>query len=169
MMENQYIVFETAKLANEKGFKLRCECFYNAVSGWKLQSDSILRTGQDEFLEAPTQAQLQKWLRGNGILVGVEPVEGKDRLKYAAIVKDLKTNEFILDGFSMYTEYEDAIEDGLQEALKTLPSNRTYSEDEMRNAMTHIARFAFKSVYFELAYREIDEYLQNINIHGISF
>ncbi len=119
-MEEQHIIFETARLAKEKGFNLRCEYFYNAGSGWKLQSDSILRTGHDEFVEAPTQAQLQKWLREKGLFVSAETVEGNNRLKYSAVVKDIKTNEFILDGFSMYIEYEDAIEDGLQEALKLI-------------------------------------------------
>jgi hypothetical protein len=121
-----------------------------------------LRTGHDEFVEAPTQAQLQKWLREKGFFVSAETVEGNDRLKYSAIVKDIKSNEFILDGFSMYIEYEDAIEDGLQEVLKIIPSDRTFTESEMRGAMRYIAKFALKHGDIKLAYSEIDEHLKGL-------
>lgn len=124
-MEEQYITFETADLAQEKGFNIRCEYFYNEGSGWKLQSDSILRTGKDEFLEAPTQSQLQKWLRDEkDIFVNVEPIRHNEKIKYSALVLSLKGNdsklELLLDGFTMYSSYEDAIEEGLQESLKLI-------------------------------------------------
>lgn len=166
-MEQQHIIFETARLAKEKGFNLRCECFYNAGSGWKLQSDSLVRTGDDEFVEAPTQAQLQKWLREKGLFVSAETVEGKDRLKYSAIVKSTRTKEFLLDGFSMYTEYEDAIEDGLQEALKLIPSKKVFTIEDMHKAMLHIADIAAANAYIKgrdisYTYREINEYLRGL-------
>jgi len=119
-MEEQRIIFETARLAKEKGFNLRCEYFYNAGSGWKLQSDSILRTGHDEFVEAPTQAQLQKWLREKGFFVSVEADTYNEIVKYNANILNLKTLLHPLDGFTIFPSYENAMEEGLQEGLKLL-------------------------------------------------
>jgi hypothetical protein len=62
-MKDELISFDTAILAKQKGFSLEQTHFFNAGSGWKLQSDYLIRTGSDVFVECPTQSLLQRWLR----------------------------------------------------------------------------------------------------------
>lgn len=121
-MTEQYISLETARLAKERGFNLTQDTFYNAGSQWKLQSDSLLRTGADEFLEAPTQSLLQRWLREeHGIHISIRRAYFWDEEEYNDFIylsgKD--EHEDITLGNEWET-YEDALENGLKEALKLI-------------------------------------------------
>lgn len=61
-MTEDYISLETAKLLKEKRFDIETRYFYNEGSGWKRQSDSIIKTGSGEWVNCPTQALVVKWL-----------------------------------------------------------------------------------------------------------
>ena len=122
-MEDQLISLKTAKLAKEIGFNIECNFFYNRGSNYKLQYDSIIRTGDDIFYEASTQSLLQKYLREiHNIFVTVNPIyyfKGGN-IGYAAEVNSLSSKnqgEILLDGFTIYSSYEEALEQGLYEAL----------------------------------------------------
>jgi hypothetical protein len=111
-MTEQLIQLDTARLAKEKGFDIRCDYFYNDGSGWKLQNDSLIRTGEDEFLEAPTQSLLQKWLRDVHDTVIVIRRTGGDNYWHWYI------QGVIEDGYA--DTYEQALEEGLLCSLKLL-------------------------------------------------
>lgn len=59
-----YCSFEVSKLLFNKGFAVKCEYFFNGGSGWKRQSDNILRQ-YDDLIENPTHALAIKWIREN--------------------------------------------------------------------------------------------------------
>ena len=126
-MQEQLITFETAKLAKEKGFfqeTNRLEIpYYNYkgefkgdVSDWRIRK--YIRgedTSDIEFVSAPTQSLLAKWLREkhNIHLIAYKNIN-IDGYDWCYITTDGITN------INSYKTYEEAYEIGLQEALKQI-------------------------------------------------
>ena len=133
-MEDTRINFETAKLAKEKGFPQetnRLEIpYYNYkgefkgdVSDWRIRK--YLRgedTSDIEFVSAPTQSLLAKWLREkHGIDISILILGISDYQVYIHKKRELKYNgivNFVFDNKDNI--YEEALELGLQEALKLI-------------------------------------------------
>lgn len=131
-MKEQLISLKTARLAKKQGFKERCYYFFNEGSGWKIQEDYMLR--QDKTIEAPSQSLLQKWLREEkDILVEVtfssrlsrklyEAAHEKPSLNFSwKIYTSIKDPSHFFPEFwtdDTFETYEEALEKGLQEALK---------------------------------------------------
>jgi len=120
-MKEQLISFECAKLAKEKGFDIPCFSFYrdngdlHGIGGKPAGTMPPYLSGINNQI-APTQSLLQKWLREEkNINIWVLPASafGKDKTWWDSIV----------DGqFAGQTcnTYEEALEEGLKEALKLL-------------------------------------------------
>ena len=128
-IEEQIISLETAKLANNKGFNAECDYFYNRGSNYKLQNDSIIRTGDDLIYEAPTQSLLQRWLRElHGVDIHITRNKPSYREYRVEIYKvdDTRTyihfqiNEEKSNGCKWFDDYEEALETALLEALKLI-------------------------------------------------
>ena len=115
-MKEQLITFDTAKLAKEKGFenktphKLRRD-YYNHLG--EINGDVteyikayVANKGLEKYntIDAPTQSLLQKWLSCLYI-----PMRGKACISDRKYVSKLK-----------FDTYEEALEEGLQEALKLI-------------------------------------------------
>ena len=130
-MEDTRINFETAKLAKEKGFPQetnRLEIpYYNYkgefkgdVSDWRIRK--YLRgedTSDIEFVSAPTQSLLTKWLREKHNIIVLVDYEGIDGYYYKFYsYKEGNKNYDASD--KNYNTYEEAYEIGLQEALKLI-------------------------------------------------
>lgn len=122
-MEDQLILFETAKLAEEKGFDIStgAECWVRTLGGDIIHNSerrSIIEHDRvDYYLSQPTQSLLQKWLREvHNIDVFVN--YPYDDPEYAADVRIPFGKRKLLDGFTIFETYEEALEEGLQEALK---------------------------------------------------
>jgi hypothetical protein len=142
-MEEQYITFETAKLAKEKGFNIRqsayydehanlCEvysCYCNdrdvnecSCGAWESYDEG------EKAIQTPTQALLQKWLR-EVHKVDVQLLRNKPGYDEYR-VEIYKTNEssnyqFISvkenGGYVLWrSKYEEALEIGLLEGLKLI-------------------------------------------------
>lgn len=119
-MQEQLISFETAKLAKEKGFDISSDKGYytHGESVLKLWTDGENWNNQKDFLcYCPTQSLLQKWLREIH-KISVEVHVGED---------EWEVEIFSIIGFSImissgviYETYEEALELGLQEALKLI-------------------------------------------------
>lgn len=66
-MENDLISFETAKTAKEKGFNFGCTYYYDFSgsigSGREIVNRINWNKSNDSIYSAPTQSQIQKWLR----------------------------------------------------------------------------------------------------------
>lgn len=131
-MKEQLVSLKTARSAKKQGFKERCHYFFNEGSGWKMQEDYMLR--QDKTIEAPSQSLLQKWLREEkDILVEVtfssrlsrklyEAAHEKPSLNFSwKIYTSIKDPSHFFPEFwtdDTFETYEEALEKGLQEALK---------------------------------------------------
>ena len=145
-MEEQLITYETAKLASEKRFypiyyefeKVPEEMYYEAEDfrryrysflNGKSEKDTELvlpaiykrkNLNYNFVCYAPTQSLLQKWLRENHeIHIEIIPDESDPKSIWHTIVYPLfcmkePSNEGAFD------TYEDALEKGLQEALKLI-------------------------------------------------
>ena len=112
-MEDTLISFETAKLAKEKGFN------------WK--NIEILEVkSKSAFLDSTTQSLLQKWLREVhkiNIFISSKTIENKTIfIPHGRTIPDTIKNNLIVDIIQYCTNntYEEALEIGLQEALKLI-------------------------------------------------
>ena len=125
-MNEQLISFKTAKLAKEKGFKLG--------SGWQIRSLFNIKDGEtfcEKTIETPeyacercTQSLLQKWIREKHDIHII--VNTTTEMYWTFGLVNLgNENIFSLNGHTVYYKYdyniyEEALEKGLQEALKLI-------------------------------------------------
>jgi hypothetical protein len=130
-MKEELVVFETAKLAKEKGFNLKC---YHRVSFiWQDKPTHYLGNYLDTNSEnidgmysAPTQSLLQRWLREiHNIDVFINRDGMFKKESYCIFIHDnikdiSRLRPLDNDVFSGYSTYEEALEKGLQEALKLI-------------------------------------------------
>jgi hypothetical protein len=122
-MKEQLISFETAKLAKEKGFTEIQDTFFDAITekgenGFNPSSRrDIERQFNNELFFRPTQSLLQKWLREyHGIIVLVGYYDDDEKQWFYSF--PLKPRELQEDEY--YDTYEEALEAGLQTALKKI-------------------------------------------------
>ena len=138
-MKEQLISFETAKLAKEKGFSIICDYVYDIVADEvnpvitrnQQPSGNFLSYFHDRFISTPTQSLLQKWLREvHQIYVQIEtdqttyPKFCYSIARFIGNPNNLSEKEWYWDklpyneNWSLHRKYEEALEEGLQEALK---------------------------------------------------
>lgn len=133
-MQEQLISFETAKLAKEKGcyetniiesngaFHENTVQFYNDRGHLCTERDynkNCCFPDEDNYSEipAPTQSLLQKWLRDvHRIDIHCECNYERDLWTFGYRKKGYNYNHYPLE----YNTYEEALEIGLQEALKLI-------------------------------------------------
>lgn len=121
-MEDQLISFETAKLAKEKGFNEATNAYYNLnLQANILENKPIIVAAMKhnnfkDLVAIPTQSLLQKWLREvRELNIEIRIVHGGTWTFYVLTdtYKSIYSN-------NNYINYEEALEVGLQEALKLL-------------------------------------------------
>ena len=123
-MEEQLISYETAKLAKEKGFDEKVYREYDKSGYLRCTSKSadVVLGPYDELLKsteypAPTQSLLQKWLREvHNIHITVTSISQESWQYHIQKPKDKLGDNYNED----YENYEEALEDGLQESLKLI-------------------------------------------------
>ena len=120
-MKEELIKFETAKLAKEKGFCIKYNCcqlfFTDNKNGVYENEPKIVPFEHHTWILAPTQSLLKKWLRVEHKLdVIVSVVYTGDGKRYHC---DLFTT-YMSSLPSIFDTYEEAFEEGLQEALKLI-------------------------------------------------
>lgn len=110
-MEDTRVTFETAKIAKEKGFLKEWADLAYKKDDQKLYGDTGIYTDYP----APTQSLLAKWLREkhNIHLIAYKNIN-IDGYDWCYITTDGITN------INSYKTYEEALEAGLQEALKLI-------------------------------------------------
>ena len=127
------VTFKTAVLAKEKGFNLKVRSMYCEE---KLYADTnskgnyndikwvrTWRNSPDDTLSAPTQSELQKWLRDvHNIHINICALGLK---KWSFMLEELSIDGTLGRGGKLgkenYSSYGDALEVGLFEALNLLP------------------------------------------------
>lgn len=126
-MKEELVSYNTAKLAKEKGFNIFCEHYFC--------NDDFSRNGKDYGLNKPdiqfyqpTQSLLQKWIREiynwNIIVFNDDGDKGKN-LRYNYELRYILPSFKHIDkkskvGNYKFKTYEEALEEGLQEALKLI-------------------------------------------------
>lgn len=137
-MEEQIISFETAILAKEKGFNWSCNYVYPALnynnkaerlnyfqgdgSGFTTNSAIQKETDyldDDTICTAPTQSFLQKWLRDNRMFDITVYLQAEGYSYYLHEDRSYREKSNF-HGRPTYITYEEALEKGLQEALKLI-------------------------------------------------
>jgi len=135
-MKDQLIAFETAKLAKEKGFSEEVNGYFKiGVMSKGLSEDNCtptdinFRFNDRPMWARPTQSLLQRWLREiHKIYIVVVPyTSGYSTFKIYMITeivnilflhgRDVKNT---MDKNKIFIAYEEALEEGLQEALKLI-------------------------------------------------
>jgi hypothetical protein len=131
-MKDQLISFETAKLAKGKGFpqnqyeaaKDNSSAYYpEFIDGTgNISLNHALFNIQYCLAIAPTQSLLQKWLREKRKLI-ILPLFNENTEEYycRCVCKETTGFEYYLVTYSEKKTYEEALEIGLQEALKLIP------------------------------------------------
>ena len=136
-MKEQLINFETAKLAKEKGVKLDINGLYWEDGSYDSGENALVYEEFQDVMSAPTQSLLQKWLREvHNCFIDILPHrDGDSKNKQWKSKKDVfwsvevdyygKDFEIELTNDSDFTQhfnksYEEALEIGLQEALKLI-------------------------------------------------
>ena len=128
------INIKTAQLASFNGFDVPVYSKYEIWRGnqsGELRHENVKKNWNREFADdeiwysAPSQSILQTWLRENGIDVFVidDILKGQkqDYGDYYYVIKTFKDRRKVSDAF---LSYEDALEEGLQEALNILEYER---------------------------------------------
>ena len=130
-MTEQLISFETAKLAKEKGFKIPTRVMYKGNeksyghnNEWGIDEqrlDGKFPYTNQQWYSIPTQSFLQKWLREkHNKHIYLFPLDnGKWGFENNSISINLDHIfiNYMYEG-KEYNSYEEALEVGLQEALK---------------------------------------------------
>ena len=117
MIEEEYISLDTAKLAKEKGFNVPVYTHYTKRGTvWHCENKEDFNKSAD-VCSRPTQSLLARWLRGKyskNVYVVMSITE-----KYIFWVQDIHSLVKVKTT-DLYDTYEEAMEAGLQEALKLL-------------------------------------------------
>lgn len=115
-MKEQLISFETAELAKEKGFPQEI-AYDHYLSDGKMMTNNYYKDkllDNKDLIAAPTQSLLQKWLREvhqiDVIIINTQ--FGQYWFRLDATTKAGQSNK--------YDTYEQALEKGLQKALKLI-------------------------------------------------
>lgn len=117
-MNEQLVTFKTAKLAKENKFREYCTSFF--YSDEKPGYSCFGNSNRRKVIARPTQSLLQKWLRENhNIVLWVMPVNYNTRYMVKGVIRHgILEHELIVNEWK--DTYEEALEFGLQEALKLI-------------------------------------------------
>lgn len=129
MVEESYVSFDTAKLLKEAGFDEVCRSAYYATGNSAVmhERNSMLSPG---YISRPTQALAARWLRevhgihvsSNIFMDSANDADGKTVDEWTFWSFDLFDNSgrIIEERDDRYDSYEEAMETGLQEAIKLI-------------------------------------------------
>lgn len=140
-MKEELVTFETAKLANKKGFNIKCSqaFWYNSIHyedgssiDWlqpikdsdilKLRSECKFEIG-NPFVYRPTQSLLQRWLRVNyNIIAVVKPITHSQKFGFFVTGKyQEETRGYLIPyNFKPYDTWEEALEEALKQSLQLI-------------------------------------------------
>lgn len=118
MVEEQYVTFETAKLAKEKGFD-ETTLYGYSNKGANLHAICGSNFNRcDISISRPTQSLLARWLRENNLHIEIDYSDTCGVKGFIVYLNDIQNSRYLNFDVIPYDTYEEAMEDGLQEALK---------------------------------------------------
>lgn len=120
-MEEQLVSLEVARLLEEKGF---CNGSAYCYDNYKQElhrngNGSIYINGlEEDYIEVPTQSLVQKWLRD---IKNIAVIADYDSAYPKPWNYEIWENSIrVTDSYERYNSYEEALEEGLKEALKLI-------------------------------------------------
>lgn len=120
-MTEELVTLKTAKLLKEKGFNEYCK---NVISDKGLMMETIFRTSKDlpkAFYSRPMQSIAQKWLRETKNLhIEISYMYGNYWIYDILTIPNHDLVGLYNRPIIHYNTYEEALEAGLQEALKLI-------------------------------------------------
>lgn len=119
-MEDELITFETAKLAKDKGFEVSVLSIFNyfTSTGGRLYN---VKFPDKTYFVRPTQSLLQKWLREvHKVDFTLYLDNGGYTVEWSFLGKNNKWDPKKQGAKEDFKTYEEALEAGLQEALKLI-------------------------------------------------
>lgn len=129
MIEESYVSFYTAKLLKEAGFDVPCNSYYELEDSEVVRKDSIgssdYNAYEDTVCSRPTQALAARWLREvHRIVVDatfIPPLfDGVNWQYFIGNMGDMVWEGDFEPSDRKYSTYEEALESGLQKALKLI-------------------------------------------------
>lgn len=121
MIEESYVSFETAKMLKEAGFDIPCLCCYTS-DGEKEETRIPINHNFGLDYSRPTQALAARWLREKhhyAVCVWYSAEHGKWFYAHENLDNIVFDEEYSISEF-IYGTYEEALESGLQEAIKLI-------------------------------------------------
>jgi len=119
-MTEKIIKFKTAKLAKEKGFTAKIGGLY--IIGGNLNGKIGMASDAEDYVQAPTQSLLQKWLReAHNLHISITRVmvmtngEG-----YLLEIRDWRSEETPEPLVDYFKTHEEALEKGVYKSLKLI-------------------------------------------------
>jgi len=141
-MKEQLVSLDVAVMAKEKDFNIPTPWYYHPRYGlhtafWREDDNDTHEDYNSDkwaigYYSAPTQSLLQKWIRyEHNIIVTPMPYRNKDAkiydlMYYFSLVDDNYKDEVCCNAedlncsYSNFNTYEEALEEGLKEALKLI-------------------------------------------------
>lgn len=125
---DQIINFDTAKLVKEKGFKLKTNPFGYVTKFYEPKTGSVRSYGLhrtkniNDLVYAPTQTELQKWLREvHNIHIQIALATNPRKCFVYFIQNDKgETIKWNTDPELIFNTYEEALEVGLQKIVEMI-------------------------------------------------
>ena len=119
MVKEEYVSFETAKLAKEKGFNEHCKYFYeecldSSIDRWEC-TDGLFPVRVNEFF-CPTQSLLARWLMDKRDIFLSPNISAYGYNFEIVKISTLR----VLKVTVISRKYEEAFEIALQDALKLI-------------------------------------------------
>ena len=127
MIEESYVSFETAKMLKDVGFDVPCISQY-MQNGFRWNGGSLKKVNSNEYesvFSCPTQALAAKWLREvHRIVVDATftppSTDGNAWKYFIGEMDDMVWNGDYGPSDEFYETYEEALEAGLQKAIKLI-------------------------------------------------
>ena len=141
MIEEQFVSFDTARMLKEAGFEANLKTMYveEEKDEWAFWDSGAKRSDYnyfDDTIACPTQALAARWLREkHRIVVDVTfippSVDGDEWQYFIGEMDDMVWEGDFESSDRKYSTYEEALEAGLQEAIKLIRS-KDYEEDNVQ-------------------------------------
>lgn len=132
MIHEEICAYKVAKLSKDKGFNEYDSCHYVYEEDLQYPTctpytkASHINWSKPQFIAAPTQSLLQRWLReekGYAISVTAYPtLATMDKVCYAWEIKSSSDGQYMkaIDGEYTFSTYEQALENALKYSLENL-------------------------------------------------
>lgn len=120
MIKEQYISFDTARMLKDASFDVPCRRHYTkSGSTWETAVPETIDDSRDfTWFPCPTQALAARWLREvYGFCISVDYWKPDDALFYCNITQFRYGTHRLR---KIYSSYEEALEDGIQDCLKRI-------------------------------------------------